>query len=105
MKDKTATHERTTRHHRRLLLRPHDLITRGRGAAPEADRGRHQMDGPWHALTEAEQERLGGLSEDLYALAEHNPRSVTMSVEDRRQWGQAFRTAFEAGQWDGALLL
>jgi hypothetical protein len=30
---------------------------------------------------------------------------VKMSADDRRQWGQTFRTAFEAGQWDQALLL
>jgi hypothetical protein len=88
-----------------LLLRLHDLIAKGQGDEPEADAVRDEMDGPWHALTEAEQERLGGLSEDLYALAERNPRSVSMSPQERQTWGNDFRAAFEAGDWDRALVL
>ena len=105
MKDTAATDDTPAHAYGRLLLRLHDLIAKGQGDSPEADAVRDRMDGPWHALTEAEQELLGGLSEDLYALAEGNPRSVRMSAEERRQWGQEFRTAFEAGAWDRALVL
>src|SRR5262245_58857824 len=105
MKDPVVTDESPARAYGRLLLRLHDLIIQGRGDEPEADAVRDQMDAPWHALTEAEQELLGGLSEDLYALAEHNQRAVHLAAEERRQWGQEFRAAFEAGAWERALAL
>jgi hypothetical protein len=89
----------------RFLLRLHELIAKGKGDDPEADAVRDQMDAPWHALTQAEQDRVGGLSEDLYALGEHNPRSTKMSADERRNWGQEFRAAFGAGEWDQALVL
>ena len=105
MKSTRMTDDAPARAYGRLLLRLHDLIAKGQGDDPEADAARDQMDEPWYAMTEAEQERVGGLSEDLYALAENNPRSVRMSAEERRQWGQEFRAAFEAGAWDRALVL
>ena len=105
MKSNRVTDDAPAHTYSRLLLRLHDQIAKGQGDDPEADAVRDQMDAPWYALTDAEQERVGGLSEDLYALAENNPRSVTLSDEDRRQWGQAFGAAFEAGDWDRALVL
>jgi hypothetical protein len=105
MADTVTTDDTPARTYGRLLLRLHDLIPRGRGDEPEADAVRDRMDAPWHALPEAEQELLGGLSEDLYALAENNPRSVRMSDEERQQWGQEFGAAFAAGAWDRALVL
>jgi hypothetical protein len=101
----TTAEETPTRTYSRLLLRLHDLIAKGQGDDLEAEAIRDEMDAPWYALTEAEQQRMGGLSEDLSALAEKNPRSVTMSAEERRQWGQAFGAAFDAGDWDRALVL
>jgi hypothetical protein len=101
----TTAEDTPPRTYSRLLLRLHDLIAKGQGDNPEADAIRDEMDAPWNALTEAEQQRVGGLSEDLYALAEKNPRSVTMSAEERRQWGQEFGAAFDAGDWDRALVL
>jgi hypothetical protein len=103
MKDPTATNDTPSWAYSRLLLRLHDLITRGQGDDAEAEAVRDQMDAPWHAMTEAEQERMGGLSEDLYALAENNARSVKMSAEERRRWGEEFRAAFECGGSDRAL--
>lgn len=105
MKDTTATDGTAAHTYARLQLRLHDLIANGQGDDPEADAIRDQMDTPWHDLTEAQQERVGGLSEDLYALAENNTRSMTMSAEERRNWGQEFKAAFEAGAWDRALVL
>lgn len=105
MKYTTATDDTAARAYARMLLHLHDLIAKGQGDDPEVDVVREQMDAPWHDLTEAEQERVGGLSEDLYALAENNPRSMTMSPEERRNWGQDFKVAFEAGDWDRALVL
>jgi hypothetical protein len=89
----------------RLLLHLHELIAKGQGDDPQADSVRDRMGAPWYGLTAAEQERPGGQSEDLAALAENNPRAVKMSAEERRQWGQQFGAAFEAGDWDRALLL
>jgi hypothetical protein len=104
MQSRTA--EDTPAHtYSRLLLRLHDLIARGQGDASEGDAIRDELDAPWYAMTEAEQQRVGGLSEDLYALAEKNPRSVTMPAEERRQWGQEFGVAFDGGDWDRALVL
>ena len=105
MKPAVATDDSPVRAYARLLLGLHDLIAAGRGDDPEADALRDQMDTPWYAMTEAEQERVGGLSEDLYALAENNRRSVKMSTEERKKWGRDFGAAFEAGAWDGALEL
>jgi hypothetical protein len=105
MKPGQVTDDAAARVYGRLLLRLHDLIAKGQGDDPEADAVRDQMDAPWYAMTEAEQDRVGGLSEDLYAAAESNPRSVKMSAEERREWGQAFGAAFEAGDWDRALVL
>jgi hypothetical protein len=105
MNHTTATDDTPARVYGRLLLRLHDLIAKGQGDDAEADAVRDQMDAPWYAMTEAEQERVGGLSEDLYALADKNPRSVRMTEEERRQWGKEFGTAFDAGDWDRALVL
>jgi hypothetical protein len=105
MKSAAAADETAARAYARLLLRLHDLIAKGQGDDPEADTVRDGMDAPWYAMTEAEQERLGGLSEDLYALAENNPRTVKLSAEDRRKWGDEFGAAFQAGEWDRALIL
>jgi hypothetical protein len=84
MKYTAATDDTPARAYGRLLLRVHDLIANGQADDPEADAVRDQMDAPWYAMTETEQERVGRLSEDLVALAEHNPRSVKMSAEERR---------------------
>jgi hypothetical protein len=105
MKQKVATDDSPARAYARLLLRLHDLIAKGQGDEPEADAVREQMDAPWYAMTEAEQERVGGLSEDLYALAENSPRSVKMSAEERQTWDREFGAAFETGTWDRALEL
>ena len=101
----TATDDTPARAYARLLLRLHELIAKGKGDDLEADAVRDQMDAPWHALTEAQQDRVGGLSEDLYALADNSPRSTKMSAEERQQWGQQFRAAFDGGEWDQALAL
>lgn len=105
MKQLAGTDDTPGRAYSCLLLRLHDLIDKGQGDDPEADAVRDQMDGPWRALTEAQQERVGGLSEDLYALAENNPRAAKLSSEERRTWGQDFKSAFDSGEWDQALVL
>jgi hypothetical protein len=105
LKSSRVTDDTPARAYGRLLLRLHELIAKGQGDNAEADAVRDEMEAPWYAMTEAEQERVSGLSEDLYALAGNTLRSVKMSAEERREWGQAFGAAFEAGDWDRALVL
>src|SRR6266571_851823 len=105
MKHVTATDDTPDHAYSRLLLRLHDLIAKGKADDQEADAVRDQMDAPWHALTEAQQERVGGLSEDLYALADNTSHAAKLSSEERRNWGQEFSTAFNLGEWDRALAL
>jgi hypothetical protein len=103
MKTSATVLETPFRAYARLLLQLHDLIATGQGDAPEADAVRDEMDIPWEDMTPAEQERAGGLSEDLYALAETTPRTVQMLPEERQKWGQEFASAFGAKDWDRAL--
>ena len=63
------------------------------------------MDAPWYAMTAAEQERMRGLSADLYALREGGPKRVPMSRQELSQWQDRARqpyAAFETGDLDGS---
>lgn len=72
----------------RLLRENHALIAEGRGDGPEAEALADRMDGPWYAMTSQEQDRLGGLSEDLYALRVGNPKQVVLSEDKLAAWRQ-----------------
>jgi hypothetical protein len=88
----------------KLLLELDDLMAAGKGNGPEADEIRERMEQPWNALTEQERERVGGLSEDLYALADGGPKSVPMSEAERARWAQeARRVLADANQPEAAL--
>ncbi len=52
----------------RLLIELHHLIGEGKGDDEEAEALRDQMDDPWYKLSPEEDDRLGGLSADLYML-------------------------------------
>jgi hypothetical protein len=93
------------RSYARLLLRLHALIAMGQGDSEEADAIRDRLDAPWDGLMEAEQDRLGGLSEDLYQLADHGPGTAAIAPEQRQAWGQAFGAAFQKEDWDRTLAL
>ena len=54
----------------RGLHRLHALSVAGQSQSPEADALRDSLEGPWYALSETEQQRLNGLSEDLYSLSD-----------------------------------
>ena len=88
----------------RGLHRLHALTLAGQSQSPEADAVRDSLDGPWYALSEAERERIGGLSEDLYSLSDplHEP-----SPADARATSQLMEAveARQAGDWDRALEL
>jgi tetratricopeptide (TPR) repeat protein len=56
------------------------------------------MEEPWDQMTEREQERMRGLSEDLYAIEDGGAKQVPMSPGDRASWASDARTAFAAYQ-------
>lgn len=101
----SSTCEPPARAYSTLLQELHTLMIEGKGESAEADSIRDAMDAPWYALTAEEQDRLRGLSEDLYALAENGAPSVVMSPQERRLWGQQFKEAFDRHDWDRALTL
>ncbi len=70
----------------RLLRRLHEFIDRNQRETPEAEAVADEMDKPWQLLTEQERERVGGLAEDLYALAESGPKTLAMSAPEVAAW-------------------
>src|SRR5437879_4699112 len=99
----TVKTESAVRTHASLLLRLHALFVNGKEDDPEADAIRDQMDEPWYAMTEQEQERVGGLSEDLYTLAEGGAKAVPMSRVEQEQWEQEARAKLRVEEPDGTL--
>jgi len=89
----------------RLLRHLHELIARGLGDSPEAEALADEMDAPGYALTESERDRVSGLSEDLYALAEGRVNAVPMPASERDQWDRDFQNAIAVSEWDRVLQL
>src|SRR5260370_14809319 len=90
----------------RLLRGSQALINRGLGDSREAEALADQMDGPWYAMSDREQQRLRGLSVDLYALEEGGPKRIQMSPEEVAAWQKAAKSAWtqsELGDVDAAL--
>lgn len=56
-----------------LLIQLHQLMKRGVDETAEGDALRDQMDAPWHRMTTAQQQRVRGLSADLYTLEPDSP--------------------------------
>ena len=79
-------------------------MVQGKGNAKEADALRGEMEAIWSELTEQEQERMDGLSEDLYALAEGGPPRVVMTAEQLQAWRGEVAGAMD-GDPDAALSL
>jgi len=71
-----------------LLQKLHGLIAAGQDASDEAEALRAEMDPLWYAMSELEQERLKGLSEDFYILAEQ----TDMSAEEKARWNEEATT-------------
>jgi hypothetical protein len=80
----------------RLLREVHTLISQGRGDGPEAEALADEMDGPWFAMTDEEQDRVGGLSIDLYTLAEGGAKQVAMNEKELLAWKEGANHAFAA---------
>jgi hypothetical protein len=76
----------------------------------ESDEGeaiRDDMDRLWYAMTDAEQERMDGLSADLYALDDASLRPPLTELEQIRAWRQEARrfvADFQGGNFDAALV-
>lgn len=87
----------------RLLLRLHGYVVEGKGDSEEADALRDEMDQYWNGMTEAERERLRGLSEDLDVLTEGGVKLIPVSVAQRKEWSQNLKKAWESEDWDQLL--
>ena len=90
----------------RHLRALHELDLQGKHNSDEADVIRDQMDAPWYAMTSQEHERMGGLSEDLYALAEGGPPCIAMSEQQIQAWKKDLEECKERylkGEIDGWL--
>jgi hypothetical protein len=97
--------EPPTQLYARLLQELHAVIEAGRGDTAEADAIRDAMDAPWNALTEAEQDRLGGLSQDLYDLSAGRTAPIHLAPAERVQWTQTIGEALKTQNWDRLLEL
>lgn len=82
-----------------LLKQLHFLHQCGDDEGSEADDTREAAADLWWKLSQAEQQRLEGLSADLYSIGED--RQVISNVSD--EVAKSFRTATEAEDWDEAL--
>src|SRR4051812_5283432 len=88
----------------RGLHRLHALVAEGRDDSPEADAVRDGMDEPGYALSEAERQRVNGLSEDLYSLSDPPAPAPEPNPQATRKLMEAAE-ARSAGDWDRALEL
>lgn len=90
----------------RLMLNLHALSIQDRGNSPEAATACAEMNAYWDLMTQQEQDRVRGLSIDLYTLQDGGPRQVLMTPEERQQsnmaW-QAVRLALNRGDYDTIL--
>jgi hypothetical protein len=82
----------------RLLHENHALIAAGRGDTDEAEVLADRMDAPWYAMTDKEQDRLGGLSEDLYSIADGGPNRIDLSPEATEAWRQQLQAEYERAE-------
>ena len=88
----------------RGLLQLHVLTEAGQDESPEADAIRDSLERPWYELSEAEKNRVTGLSEDLYSINESSGQPLPMNPQAQRKVLEAVE-ARQAGEWDKALAL
>jgi tetratricopeptide (TPR) repeat protein len=86
----------------RSLRELHALTMAGRDESPEADAIRDGMDHPWYDLSETEQERINGLSADLYSISDTPKEPQPTNPQVQRKLIEADE-AWQAGNWDQAL--
>ncbi|MCI0681284.1 MAG: hypothetical protein L0Y71_04200 [Gemmataceae bacterium] len=96
----------TAHEYAQLLLQLHALMAEGNEESAEAESIRERMERPWYAMMQQEQERMRGLSSDLYALHSGSSRTVTMSQKEIEEWARqrdATRREYEVGNVDPLL--
>src|SRR5438132_13850533 len=98
-----VTAERAFQEYVELLRKLHDLIAAGQDESEGAEALRADMDPLWHSMTEAERDRIGGLSEDFYLMREGGPRKVQMSSEEKTRWSQEAARVLTGQDVDAAL--
>jgi tetratricopeptide (TPR) repeat protein len=83
----------------------HRLALAARDESPEADAIRDSSDSAWQALSEVEQKRIGGLSEDLYSISDPPAGgNGAMNPQAQARLNDAYE-ARQRGEWDRALEL
>ncbi len=87
----------------RLLIELHRLIAEGKGDDEEAEAVRDQMDTPWYRLSPEEDERMGGLSADLYMLQDDEIYEAYEGTQE--QLRQSLSTAYHNQDYQGLLSL
>ncbi len=89
----------------RALLRMHKFTLDGKDESEEADLLRESMSGRWESLSQAERERVTGLSKDLYDISDHAVRpAAPMNAQAQGKLNEVYE-ARERGEWDRALEL
>ena len=86
------------------LHRLHLLTISGMDESPEAEAVRASLEGPWQSLTDVEQQRITGLSEDLYSISEPALPPLSMNPQAQKKLDEAYE-ARRTGEWDTALCL
>jgi tetratricopeptide (TPR) repeat protein len=87
----------------RLLLRLHQLAAAGQDDGREADAIRDEMTTHWYRMSAREQERMIGLSADLYTIEEGGARSQLATIDELQQFRMAAKEAFDSGDPDRQL--
>jgi tetratricopeptide (TPR) repeat protein len=100
MSTAAATTQHAFRRCARLLQELHRLIAAGRDEGEEAEALRAEMDPLWYAMSEEERDRIRGLTEDLYVLAEGGAKQAPMSPEEKAGWS-AEATTVLSGMFAG----
>jgi hypothetical protein len=80
----------------------HQLAACGKDDSPEADAIRDATDQPWTKLSEAERDRVRGLSDDLYSLAQPRSAVEAMTSTAQAELDEVY-AAMNDGAWDEAL--
>jgi tetratricopeptide (TPR) repeat protein len=86
----------------RALRDLHTLTMASRDDSPEADAIRDGMDQPWYDLSEVEQRRIKGLSEDLYSVSDPPQQPLPRNPQSDRKMKEIYK-AEQVGNWGQAL--
>lgn len=87
------------REYARLLLQYHELDPRGENESPALNAICEAMDWPWQRMDRTQRQRMRGLSQDLYALADGR-QGTHLQEEERRYWAEEYRAALVKGDPD-----